>query len=199
MPLVGIGNLGLRKFSWHSAVDSLSLRMPIEQCQTAYPKLNPYNRKLKQSKKNAADQPKTSTKPPLKTTHEFLTLNDWLEVVNYFDTHQLMTQQDLVKIFCYSARGGIVIYSVRTFMSLKCTGPCHRPSPTCSHSCRTVNKEVVYCHSAWHWQSPISMVQTYGGKGGVYYRANACCKMGEVWERYGCPRGQKIVEWQMDP
>ena len=73
MPLVGIGNLGLRKFSWRSAVDSLSLRMPIKRRQTAYPKLHSYNRKLKQSKKNAADQPKTSAKPPLKTTHEFLT------------------------------------------------------------------------------------------------------------------------------
>ena len=71
----------------------------VEQHQAACPKPHPYNCKPKQPKMKAVDQPKTSTKPPVKSTHELLTLSDWLEVVNYFDTHQPMTQQELAKYF----------------------------------------------------------------------------------------------------
>lgn len=80
----------------------------VEKRQAARPKPSPYNRKPKQPKTKAADQPKTSAKPPLKTTHELLTLSDWLEVVNYFDTHQPMTQQELVKYFATRPEGALV-------------------------------------------------------------------------------------------
>jgi hypothetical protein len=80
----------------------------IEQCWAAHPKPPPYNRKPKQPKMKAADQPKTSTKPPVKMTRKLLTLSDWLEVVNYFHTHQPMTQQELVKYFATWPEGALV-------------------------------------------------------------------------------------------
>jgi hypothetical protein len=80
----------------------------VEQCRAAHLKPRPYNCKPKQPKTKAVDQPKTSAKPPVKTTHELLTLSDWLEVVNYFDTHLPMTQQELAKYFATRPEGALV-------------------------------------------------------------------------------------------
>jgi hypothetical protein len=64
------------------------------------PRINtkPYARKPKGTTAKK-DAPKTSVKKLPKYLRENLTLHDWLTVIGYHDSHQSITQQDVVKYF----------------------------------------------------------------------------------------------------
>jgi len=69
-------------------------------------KSKPYVHKLREKKDPKA--PKTSAKKPWTSTHENLTLNDWLTVIDYHDSHQPISQQEVVSYFANRAEGALI-------------------------------------------------------------------------------------------
>ena len=50
----------------------------------------------------------SSAKALESSLRENLTLQDWMTVVNYYDDHQLMSQQELVHYFVHHAEGALI-------------------------------------------------------------------------------------------
>jgi len=85
--------------------------MPAIDERKRKPRTNvaPYIRCVpKQPKQPKADIPKTSSKKTPKHARENLTLNDWLTVVAYFDSHQPMSQHETVEYFANRPEGALV-------------------------------------------------------------------------------------------
>jgi len=77
------------------------------------PKIKPYA--CKPQKQKDLNAPRTSAKAP-QTMCKNLTLSDWLNVVDYHDTHQLISQNKLVAYFSKQPEGGLIF----TQSSLSC-------------------------------------------------------------------------------
>src|ERR1700683_4644766 len=91
--------------------------MPASTEPKCKPHVNtkPYARKPKGTTAKK-DAPKTSAKKPPKYLRENLTLHDWLTVVRYHDSHQPISQQDVVKHFSARPEGALIF----TKSSLSC-------------------------------------------------------------------------------
>ena len=70
----------------------------------------PYKRRpnILKPKENLPNNAKSSAKAPESSLQENLTLQDWMTVVNYYDNHQLMSQQELVHYFTHHAEGTLI-------------------------------------------------------------------------------------------
>jgi hypothetical protein len=82
--------------------------MPANDERKRKPRTNvaPYIRRVPKQPK--ADIPKTSAKKTPKHARENLTLNDWLTVVAYFDSHQPISQHETVEYFSNRPEGALV-------------------------------------------------------------------------------------------
>ena len=70
----------------------------------------PYNPrpKVPKPKENLPNNAKSSAKAPKLSLQENLTLQDWVTVVNYYNDHQPMSQQELVHYFMHCAEGTLI-------------------------------------------------------------------------------------------
>jgi len=67
----------------------------------------PYAPHAPRAPKNS-DAPRTSAICKPSTVQEHLTLHDWLSVVQYFDTHQPILQEEVVKYFAGRSDGALI-------------------------------------------------------------------------------------------
>ena len=81
-----------------------------EKCRKLQSPPAPYKRRPKvlKPKENPPNNAKSSAKAPESSLQENLTLQDWMTVVNYYDDHQLMSQQELVHYFMHRAEGALI-------------------------------------------------------------------------------------------
>jgi hypothetical protein len=90
---------------------NLNYMAPEEKVRKPRAGHKPYNRPLKPHVPKAK-APKTSAvvQQSQKHIHQYLTLHDWLTVVAYFDGHQPISQDDVVKHFANN-KDGILIFT----------------------------------------------------------------------------------------
>src|SRR5258705_12786855 len=81
--------------------------MSNERKRKPRPNVKPYSR-TKSGLKAKTDAPKTSAKARPKYARENLILSDWLEVVDYHDTNQPISQQDVVEYFSKRQDGALI-------------------------------------------------------------------------------------------
>ncbi|KIK22181.1 hypothetical protein PISMIDRAFT_102872 [Pisolithus microcarpus 441] len=79
--------------------------MPAEKCKPHNNPL-PYNRKPRVAK--VKDAPATSACPIIHASHENLTLNDWLTVFAYIDSHLTLPQANVVDHFKTLPSGALI-------------------------------------------------------------------------------------------
>ena len=64
--------------------------------------------KVPKPKEDPPNNAKSSAKAPESSLRENLTLQNWMTVVNYYDDHQPMSQQELVHYFTHRAEGALI-------------------------------------------------------------------------------------------
>ena len=81
-----------------------------EKCRKLRSPPAPYKQrpKVPKPKENLPNNAKSSAKAPELSLWENLTLQDWVMVVNYYNNHQLMSQQELVHYFMHCAEGALI-------------------------------------------------------------------------------------------
>ena len=81
-----------------------------EKCRKPWSPPAPYKQrpKVPKPKENLPNNAKSSAKAPELSLWENLTLQDWMMVVNYYNNHQLMSQQELVHYFVHHAEGALI-------------------------------------------------------------------------------------------
>ena len=70
----------------------------------------PYKRRpnILKPKENLPNNTMSSARALESSLRENLTLQDWMTVVNYYNDHQLMSQQELVHYFVHRAEGALI-------------------------------------------------------------------------------------------
>ena len=83
---------------------------PIKKVRKPRDGHKPYNRAQKPKGPSKATQPppKTSAVTLQKHSRQNLTLNDWLTVVAYHDSHQPISQEKVIKYFANKADGALI-------------------------------------------------------------------------------------------